>query len=122
MEEWDLWYPKSAATGISFARSRIDSQEEVLVHAAPEWLTVTVRTADGTVKAQGQDLKATQESPMTRLRCSGGKIEREDIWPGEADIGRIVLHPGGEAGVLRSWWHAPDKSEWRWEVEFYNHK
>jgi hypothetical protein len=29
--------------------------------------------------------------------------------------------PGGETGELKQWWHAEDKSEWRWTVEFYNH-
>ena len=122
VEIWDLWYPKAAATGIPFARSRIVPQEVVLVHAAPESLTVTVRSEDGAVKAEGEDLKATRESPMTRLLCMGGKVVREDAWPEAGDIGRIVILPGGEAGVLRSWWHAEDHSEWRWEVEFYNHK
>jgi hypothetical protein len=25
-------------------------------------------------------------------------------------------------GHLRSWWNAPDHDEWRWSVEFYNHR
>jgi hypothetical protein len=28
--------------------------------------------------------------------------------------------PGGEVGILKSWWNAPDHKEWRWQVEFYN--
>jgi hypothetical protein len=32
-----------------------------------------------------------------------------------------VILPGGEAGILKSWWHADDHSEWRWQIEFYNH-
>lgn len=122
VETWDLWYPKAGATGISFARSQVDPVEVVLVHAAPETLTVTVRGGDGTIKAQGQDLPATADTPMARLRCAGGRVEREDIWPGEEDQGRVVLLPGGEAGVLLSWWNAEDHSEWRWQVEFYNNK
>ena len=37
------------------------------------------------------------------------------------DLGRLVILPGGEAGILKSWWHADDHSEWRWQLEFYNH-
>ena len=36
------------------------------------------------------------------------------------DIGRVVILPGGEAGILKSWWNADDRREWRWQVEFYN--
>ncbi|NLG98984.1 MAG: hypothetical protein GX491_16630 [Chloroflexi bacterium] len=122
MEIWDLWYPKAGATGVSFARSSIDPADVVLVHAAPEYLTVTVRGPDGSVRAEGKDLPVTADTPITRLRCTGGKIEREDIWPTEEDIGRVVLLPGGEAGILLNWWNAADHSEWRWQVEFYNHR
>jgi hypothetical protein len=122
VEVWDLIYPKAGATGIPFARGRIEAQEVILVHAAPEVLTVQVFTGDGALKAQGEDLRAQAETPITRLTCSAGKIEREDIWPKADSVGLIVLLPGGEAGVLKSWWHAPDHSEWRWTVEFYNHK
>jgi hypothetical protein len=31
-----------------------------------------------------------------------------------------VILPGGEAGILKAWWHAPDKQQWRWNIEFYN--
>jgi hypothetical protein len=44
----------------------------------------------------------------------------EDGWPAPTDIGRVVLLPGGEAGILKSWWSADDRKEWRWQVEFYN--
>ena len=122
METWELWYPKASAAGLSFSRSEIDPQETVLVHAAPDTLRVIVRSEDGTLKAEGKELAATLDSPMARLRCVGGKIEREDVWPTTEDIGRIVLLPGGEAGALLEWWNAPDKSEWRWKIEFYNKK
>ncbi|HEV8574258.1 MAG TPA: hypothetical protein VGR43_06060 [Dehalococcoidia bacterium] len=57
---------------------------------------------------------------MCRLRRSGDSVTREDIWPREEDIGTLVILPGGEVGVLKSWWNADDRMEWRWEVEFYN--
>jgi hypothetical protein len=42
------------------------------------------------------------------------------VWPDQSLVGATVLLPGGEAGVLKSWWNADDRMEWRWEVEFYN--
>lgn len=123
MEEWDLWYPQAGATGLAFARGRIEAGAEVvLVHAAPPHLTVTVSDATGRVLATGQDLAATATTPMLRLVRRGDRIERTDIWPEAADIGQLVLLPGGEAGVLIKWWHADDRSEWRWQIELYNHR
>jgi hypothetical protein len=34
LELWDLWYPSAAATGMPFARSRIDHTDTVYVHSA----------------------------------------------------------------------------------------
>lgn len=122
-EDWEIWYPKAGATGISFARGRIgDCAEVLLVHAAPEILTVTVRGGDGRVLAEGKDLQALGDTPITRLVRRGNMIEREEIWPGEQDIGRLVLLPGGEVGKLLSWWNAGDHTEWRWQIELYNHR
>ena len=122
IQDWDLWYPKAAATGIPFARGRVEGVDVMLVHAAPPVLTVSVRSRDGQVLAEGKDLEQTDDTPITRLTRRGGAIEREDIWPADEDIGRLVLLPGGEAGKLLLWWNAPDHSEWRWQVEFYNHR
>jgi hypothetical protein len=122
-EVWDIWYPKAGATGIPFARGRAGQRAEVmLVHAAPEVLTVTVRAADGAILAAGTELRATNDTPITRLSRRGDRIEREDIWPGEQDIGQLVLLPGGEIGTLVQWWNADDRSEWRWRLELYNHR
>ena len=121
-EEWDVWYSKAGATGLSFARGRIGPPAAVmLVHAAPEAMTVTVRQNDQVV-ARGQDLKPTGETPIARLTRRGDQIEREDIWPSEQDVGRLVLLPGGEVGTLLHWWNAEDHSEWRWQIELYNHR
>jgi hypothetical protein len=121
----DLWYPQAAATGLPFARGRIDGTnggaEVLLVHAAPKVLEVKLY-ADDVLLAQGKELHATDDTPITRLTRHGKHIEREDIWPGAAEIGRLVLLPGGEVGTLTQWWHAPDRSEWRWQVELYNKK
>jgi hypothetical protein len=122
IEEWDLWYPKAAATGLPFARGRVDRTDTMLVHAAPPVLTITIRSGSGEVLATSTDLAATADTPIARLTRRGERVEREDIWPGAEDIGKLVLLPGGEAGVLKQWWHADDRSEWRWQIELYNHR
>lgn len=120
LETWDLWIPDAAATGVPFARGRLDPTEVLLVHSAPHLLTVEVRDGAGRLIAAGHDLKRTQQVPMTRLRRQGDAITREDFWPGPEDEGAPVLLPGGEVGLLRTWWHRDDRREWRWTVEFYN--
>ena len=47
---------------------------------------------------------------------------REDRWPTADDLGSLVILPGGEVGTLVEWWNAPDGSEWRWRLEFYNRR
>lgn len=119
---WDLWYPNAAAQGLPFARGRLDAADVLLVHAAPDALDVEVRTDDGRLLARGKGLQQTADRPMARLTVHGDRIEREDLWPEDADLGRPVILPGGEVGVLVEWWNAGDGSEWRWRVEFYNHR
>jgi hypothetical protein len=119
---WDLWYPHAAAQGLPFARGRLDATNALLVHALPETIDVAVRDDDGSLIAQGKGLDRTAESPIARLTLRGATIERSDVWPDEDDTGRPVLLPGGEVGILLSWWNAPDESEWRWQVEFYNRR
>ena len=36
----------------------------------------------------------------------------EGGWPSQQYLDRLVIQPGGEA---------EDRSEWRWQIEFYNH-
>jgi hypothetical protein len=114
LEYWDIWYPQGAATGLPFARGRVDVGVEVmLVHAPTPVLSVAVRSGDGRTVAEGKDLPATDDTPITRLTRRGTRIERVDIWPGEGDLGTLVMLPGGEVGTLRAWWHADDRSAWR---------
>ena len=118
---WELWYPEAGATGLPVARASIDPTEAVWLHATPPVLSVTVREGD-TVIAKGRDLQREgPRLPMTRLSIVDGEVRREDRWPQDSDLGAVVILPGGEAGILTSWWHAPDESEWRWQLEFYNH-
>lgn len=123
MEIWDLWYPNAAAQGLSFCRGRMERARRVWVHAAPEALRVEVRSDDGTRLAFGDQLRLHGPyRPMTCLTREAGGITREDHWPTASDIGTPVLLPGGEVGILKAWWNADDGSEWRWSVEFYNHR
>ncbi len=124
MHKWDLWYPEAASTGLPFARGQLDPTDVLLVHSAPPMLAVEVRDDKGERIAQGENLACTlqEKSPMTKLTRIGNKIERIDLWPGDAEIGEPVLLPGGEVGILQKWWNAPDHSEWRWQVEFYNRR
>ena len=124
-EVWDLWFPDAGATGVSFARSRVDADaagDRLLVHAAPSLLDVTVRNEASEVLAKGENLARHEKGPMSFLVRRHREITLEDGWPTEADLGRLVILPGGEAGILQKWWNAEDKTEWRWSVEFYNHR
>jgi hypothetical protein len=121
LQIWDLWYPQAAATGVAFARGRMNPTNTLLVHAAPPMLTVEVRTDSGKRIAYAQDLPQTADRPIARLTLRGDSLQREDLWPTQRDIGQLVILPGGEVGQLLSWWNAEDGSEWLWQVEFYNH-
>jgi hypothetical protein len=121
LQTWDLWYPKAAATGLSFARGALDPTEVLWVHAAPDVLTVTVRQGDHII-ARGVDLeRAGKGLPTTRLWLHGTQVRREDRFPTDDDVGSLVILPGGEVGRITGWWNASDGTEWRWQVEFYNH-
>jgi hypothetical protein len=120
LQYWNVWYPKAAATGLLLGRGRLDPTDTLLVHAAPDTLTVEVFDETARRVAYGQDLPQTLDSPMCRLRRVDGTVVREDVWPSRADLGSLVLLPGGEVGVLKQWWHADDRQSWRWQVEFYN--
>lgn len=124
LELWDVWYPFAGATGVPFARGRLDPTDEMWIHSAPDAITIEVRADDGRLLARGQDLMRTSQAgmPMTHLQRIGDKIVRQDVWPDENAVGKTVLLPGGEVGIIKAWWHAPDHSEWRWLVEFYNHR
>ena len=125
LEQWDLWFPSAGATGVSFARSRVEADaagDRLLVHAAPPELEVTIRGEDGRVLAEGRGLTRGAPGPMSYLVRQGDRIGLEDGWPTQDDVGRLVILPGGEAGILQGWWHAGDHSEWRWQIELSNHR
>jgi hypothetical protein len=122
LQIWDLWYPQAGATGISFARGRLEETNLLLVHAPPPMLTVELQSEDGKRLAYAPDLAQTADCPIARLTVQGENIVREDLWPAKSDIGTLIILPGGEVGKLIQWWNAEDGSEWRWQVEFYNHR
>ncbi len=122
METWELWFPAAAANGLPFARARIDATDVLWVHAAPELLAVLVREGEERILSKADELRREgTHYPMTRLLRHGATIRREDRWPADAVIGALVILPGGEVGTLTPWWNAEDGSEWRWQIEFYNH-
>jgi hypothetical protein len=122
-EWWELWYPGAAATGLSFARGWLGATQVLWVHSAPDVLSVRVRDVEERLLAAGHSLpRAGEQLPMTRLERQGSDVIREDRWPQEDDLGALVILPGGEVGTLLAWWNADDGSEWRWRVEFRNHR
>jgi hypothetical protein len=105
MHTWAIWYPNAAADGLLIA------------------IRVEVSDESGRRIAFGDQLELKGDSgPMTRLTRDGATITREDRWPAQGDLGDLVILPGGEVGRLTAWWNAEDGSEWRWSVEFYNHR
>lgn len=117
---WEVWYPKATATGMLVGRCRIEPAERLLLHAAPDVIAVEVYDDARELIARGRNLAATQSSPMCLLSLEGRAVVREDLWPTAEHIGLPVMLPGGEAAILKSWWNADDRLEWRWDVEFYN--
>ncbi len=123
VQTWELWYPDAGATGIPIARARIDPVEVAWAHSLPRKVSVTVRHGDDRVIARGEGIaRAGRYFPMTRLALEGDAVTREDRWPTDADLGAIVILPGGEAGVLTAWWNAENGSSWRWSVELSNRR
>lgn len=116
---WEIRCPEGGTAGSEFARATLGAEvSSVLVHAPPDSIDVEVRGPDRTVVARSAGLRAGASTPMARLRIEGERIVREQFWPDEADLGSVVILPGGEAGELRSWWHADDHRSWRWQVAF----
>jgi len=119
VQTWEVFYPAAAATGLFIARCRVEPTAVLWLHAAPDVLAVTVREGDDRVIARGEGLRRAGEYvPLTRLTLEGDQVAREDRWPDEADLGALVVLPGGEAGTLLRWWTAADGNTWRWSVEF----
>ena len=115
---WDLRNPDGAMLGLEFARGVSAPTDVMLAHALPERVDVVVRDEDGNVVASGDGLQHPESTPIGRLRVEGDKVTRENVWPDDSDIGRLVILPGGEIGTVCEWSHADDRKSWRWKVEF----
>jgi len=115
---WALRGADGGSAGLEFARSKIAVTDSVLVHAAPSVLDVEVFANGERLVAIGKQLRATEDTPMTRLSIDGVRVLREAMWPGTDDHGAIVLLPGGEAGQLQAWTTDQARRRWVWSVEF----
>lgn len=120
LHTWEIRNPDGGMLGLEFAKGRMAAHAEVLCHALPERVDVEVRGTSGMVVASAHGLEGGASTPMARLSIRGGAITRENVWPDEDDLGKPVILPGGEIGILRSWWNADDGSQWTWNVEFHN--
>lgn len=118
---WEIRSSDGGMTGLEYALASLAPTGTLLAHALPDKVDVTVRREDDTVVAKAQGLEARDTTPMARLVLDGDEVRRQDIWPEEGDLGLPVVLPGGEVGILCSWWNAEDHSEWRWRIELYNH-
>ncbi len=119
---WELRNPDGAMLGVEWARGRSEAREEIIAHSLPERVDVVVRDENDAVVAKGEALTGGEQTPMARLRVADGTVTRESVWPTDNDAGSLVILPGGEIGVLKSWWNADDESEWRWQIEFHNQR
>jgi hypothetical protein len=117
---WELRNPDGGAMGLEFARGTSSSTDVILVHSAPSRLNVEVWTWERELVAKGRNLQHDEIAPMSKLTIDGGKVLRVNLWPEEEDVGRPVILPGGEVGVLTAWWNDDVGQEWRWSVEFSN--
>jgi hypothetical protein len=119
---WELRTNDGAMNGLEFARcTTAGGFSRVLVHACPARASVEVRD-DGGARLCGADLERRGDySPITLLELDGDHLQRSEVWPDDSFYGLPVLLAGGEVGLLRHWEHAPDRSWWRWSVEFSNH-
>jgi hypothetical protein len=118
---WEIRNPDGGATGLEVARARMAPHEEVLGHALPERVDVEVFDGSRAFVAAGADLRSDISSPIARLTIRDGAVGRENVWPDGSDLGKPVILPGGEVGILKAWWHAEDRSAWRWTLELSNH-
>jgi hypothetical protein len=118
---WEIRNPDGASMGLEVARGRMAPHTDVLAHALPERVEVEVFDEDGGLVARGRELPGRLDSPIARLWIRGDAVERENVWPDDSDLGKPVILPGGEVGILTAWWHAEDHSSWRWSIELSNH-
>jgi hypothetical protein len=118
---WEIRNPDGASMGLEVARGRMEPHADVLAHALPERVDIDVCDEAGRLVARGRELPGLVASPIARLWLRGDEVGRENVWPDETDLGKPVILPGGEVGILTAWWHAEDQRSWRWSIELSNH-
>jgi hypothetical protein len=82
LQIWDVWYSQAGATGIPFARGRLQETNSLLVHAPPPVLTVEVRNNRGQRLAFARDLEQTARIIPVILRVRAARrssLEGQDI-------------------------------------------
>ena len=119
---WSLRTDDGVMNGLEFARCpTAGGFRRVLVHACPAAASIEVTAEDGSMLWRAELERRGDYSPMTLIEIGDEGLSREEVWPDDSCYGLPVLLAGGEVGLLRSWEHAPDRSWWRWSVEFSNH-
>jgi hypothetical protein len=120
---WNIRSADGGMNALDFAKATTaGGWERVLVHAAPGQMQVEVTTDESTPVASGQLDRDGDYSPITLLTIKDGELERAEVWPTGEHHRLPVILAGGEVGILQHWEHADDRSWWRWQVEFSNHK
>lgn len=119
---WTIRGRDGGMNGLEFARcTTAGGVSRVLIHAAPAMAEMEVRSDSDQLIARGDIARQGDYSPMTLVEIDGANLRRSEVWPDATYRGTLVLLAGGEAGLLRTWEHAPDHSWWRWTVRFANH-
>ena len=119
---WELRSNDGAMNGLEFSRcTTAGGFRRVLVHACPGKASVEVTDEGGARLCRADVERQGDYSPMTLLELDAEGVSRREVWPDDSYYGLPVLLAGGEVGLLRHWEHAPDRSWWRWSVEFSNH-
>src|SRR3954469_12751170 len=81
---WTIRTRDGGMNGLEFAKATTAGGfERVLIHAAPAQASVEVRSNTGEVVANGEVDRDGDYSPMTLLELTGGKLRRQEIWPGD---------------------------------------
>lgn len=118
---WSIRSRDAAMNGLEFAyATTAGGFRRVLVHAAPERISVEVRDADGKRVVRGDVDRDGAYTPITLLELTETAVGRTEVWPDAEHLGLPVILAGGEVGILQRWEHADDRSWWRWSVEFSN--
>src|SRR5207249_4139074 len=91
---WELRNPDGGSLGLEFARGKSAPTRTILGHALPERVDLEVRDEDGNLVASAEGLAHDAVTPMSRIVLQDGTARRENVWPGQNDLGTPVILPG----------------------------